>query len=335
MLACSGPVAGSIHMLDRQVFSQSFARVSIGTIAGRAIAAYADIPMVRRFPLALPLLAFVAVFAGIVAVERAGPARRSYDYVQRIALPPAGGEIGLPPVEGPPDSSRPLVVLDPGHGGHDPGAGTGELKEKMLTLSLAQALRRELLKAGGVRVALTRSDDRYLMLAERSSIGRRLKADLFLSIHADSAENDGARGASIYILSTRGSSEAAARMAARENSADMINGVPLGDTSNVVSAILVDLSQRETLASSDAFARLVLRELRGRLRLRGDEVQSAAFAVLKSPDLPSALFEAGYISNEEDQAVLASPQGQEAFAKATAQAIRVYFARRSSASPAT
>lgn len=290
--------------------------------------------MSRRLQLALLLLASIIVFAMVILTDRTfgapGPGR---SYVLRFELPAASAEIGLPPVAGPLDASRPLIVLDPGHGGHDPGAGTGELKEKMLTLRFAKALRDELVEGGGIRVALTREEDRYLMLAERSSIARRLKADLFLSIHADSAENDAARGASVYILSERGSSEAAARIAARENQADMINGVQLAETSDAVSAILVDLSQRKAQAASSEFAGLVLRELRDRLRLRVDTVQSAAFAVLKSPDLPSALFEAGYISNPSDQELMASDEGQQAFATATAQAVRVYFARRSDASP--
>lgn len=289
--------------------------------------------MPRRLLLGLLLLACIAFFGMIIVTQHSFGRVGGRGYVLRIPLAPAGGEIDLPRVAGPPDAGRPLVVLDAGHGGHDPGAGTGELKEKMLTLRLATALRDELLKEGGIRVAMTRDEDRYLMLAERSSIARRLKADLFLSIHADSAENGEARGASIYVLSDKGSSEAAARIAARENRADLINGVALADTNDAVSAILVDLSQRETLVGSADFARLLLRELRGGLRLRGEGVQSAAFAVLKSPDLPSALFEAGYISNPEDQALLASDEGQQAFAKAAAQAIRVHFARRSSASP--
>lgn len=291
--------------------------------------------MPRSLQFGLLLIAPVAVFAMMIAADRFfAPTGLGREYVVHVDLPPAGGEIGLPRIEGPPDASRPLIVLDAGHGGHDPGAGTGALKEKALTLRLAQALRDELLKGGGIRVAMTRDDDRYLMLAERSSIARRLKADLFLSIHADSAESIDARGASIYTLSERGSSETAARIAARENQADTINGVALADTNDAVSAILVDLSQRETLAASTTFARLVQRELQGKLRMRDNAVQSAAFAVLKAPDLPSALFEAGYISNAEDQALLASPQGQQAFAKATAQAIRVYFARRSGSAAA-
>jgi len=290
--------------------------------------------MSRRLLLGLLLLALLAILALLITADRTGGVRaRARDHVLRIPLPPAGEPIGLPKVEGPPDAARPLIVIDPGHGGHDPGAGAGELKEKMLTLRLARALRDELLKGGGIRVALTRDDDRYLMLTERSSIARRLKADLFLSIHADSVESSDARGASVYVLSEKGSSDAAARIAARENAADIINGVALDGTSDAVSAILVDLSQRKTLTGSSEFARLIARELDGRLRLRANTVQSAAFVVLKSPDLPSALFEAGYISNPEDQALLASDAGQKTFAEATAQAIRVYFARRSGASP--
>ncbi len=284
----------------------------------------------RRFlQFLLILLAPVAVFAAMVAADRMfGAPGRGHKYVLRLEMPPATGEVGLPAVEGPPDASRPLVVIDAGHGGIDPGAGTGPLKEKMLTLLLASALRDTLLEGGGIRVALTRADDRYLLLEERSGIARRLKADLFLSIHADSVEASDASGASIYTLSDRGSSEIAGKMAERENRADTINGVALQGKSGAVSAILVDLSQRETKARSELFAQLTLREAKGALRFRADALQSAAFVVLKSPDVPSVLFETGYISNTEDTARLVSREGREAFAGATARAIRVYFARQ-------
>src|SRR5699024_7649035 len=141
-----------------------------------------------------------------------------------------------------------LVVIDQGHGGHDPGASQGALQEKRLTLALSMALRDHPLESGGVRVALTRDTDRYLLLQERSGIARRLRADLFISIHADSAEDEGASGASIYTLSERGTSQAATRYAERENRADRINGVLLDDKGDAVSAILVDLSQRESQA---------------------------------------------------------------------------------------
>ena len=276
------------------------------------------------------LLAPLAVFAAMLGVDRAmGAPGFHREYSVRIELPPAGGEIGLPKIDGPLDSSRPLVVIDAGHGGHDPGAAGGDRREKELTLALARALRDRLLSGGGIRVALTRDDDRYLLLEERSGIARRLKADLFVSIHADSAEGTSARGATVYTLSTRGSSEEAEKIAAAENRADTVNGVPLGQTSSAVSAILVDLSQRRAAEQSAGFARLILREGEGRIAFRDRPVQSAAFVVLKSPDLPSVLFEAGYITNPDDATRLASKVGRDAFADVTAQAIRVYFARQS------
>lgn len=287
--------------------------------------------MRRAVQIILLILAPLAVFAAMIAADRAfGQVGRGHAYVQRVALPPAGGELGLPAVAGPLDASRPLVVIDPGHGGRDPGAGTAALYEKDLTLRLAMALRDELVRRGGVRVALTRSEDTYLFLPERSGIARRLGADLFISIHADSTASDsGASGASVYTLSAKGSNEVAERIAARENAVDTINGVAITDTDDVVSAILVDLSQREAQAGSELFSNLVFREAATRLKFRDSSAQSAAFAVLKAPDIPSVLFEVGYINNADDAGRLASPAGRQAFAEGTARAIEVFFARQS------
>lgn len=287
-----------------------------------------------RLKLALIVIAAVAAVAAAVVAwfaftAGAGSRAGGWSYVQRIELPPSGTPVGLPTIAGPPDASRPLIVIDAGHGGHDPGAGLPPIQEKQLTLMLAEALRDELLKGGGIRVALTRSDDRYLMLEERSGIASRLKADVFLSIHADSVEGGQASGASVYTLSERGTSDTAARFAARENRADTINGVRLSGQTDTVSAILVDLSQRETQARSEDLARLILREAKGTLDLHDKTVQSAAFVVLKSAELPSVLFEAGYISNPEEAARLASSAGRRAFAETAARAIRSYFARQS------
>lgn len=258
------------------------------------------------------------------------------DYVVRFDLPPPGAMAALPEIAGPNDPQSPLVVIDAGHGGHDPGAHGDHAAEKDLTLSLALALRQRLLEVGGIRVAMTRTDDRYLLLEERSGIARRLKADLFISIHADSADTPGAHGATVYTLSDRGSSQEAEHLAASENRADTVNGVSLANTSSSVSAILVDLSQRHAAEMSTNFARLILREGqagevgdgRARIDFRERAIQSAAFVVLKSPDVPSVLYEAGYISNADDAARLSSPGGRRDFAHATAQAIRVYFARQ-------
>lgn len=279
------------------------------------------------------LLLFViplAVFGAMIAVDRLfGAPGRGFDYVVDVNLPPAEGVVGLPPVEGPQDSSRPLVVIDAGHGGKDPGAGAGNLREKELTLALAKALRDELLKRGGIRVALTRADDRFLVLGERSDIARRLGADMFISIHADSTgTNTKASGASVYTLSDKGTSEAANRIAARENAADVINGVDLGKQTNTVSSILVDLSQRESLEKAAQFADLLLREGKDRIPFRERSEQAAAFVVLKAPDVPSVLFETGYISNVSDAARLSSVEGQKTFAEVTARGLQVYFARQ-------
>ena len=277
----------------------------------------------------VPLLVAV-VWARVVLGVGAGRGGQVPAYVVRVALPDGTRPIDLPPIVGPADASRPLVVIDAGHGGHDPGAsGEGSLREKQLTLALALALRDALLAQGHVRVALTRSDDRFLALEERSGIARRLHADLFLSIHADSAgEKDEITGASIYTLSAKASSEAAARVAARENSADRVNGVQLAGRSDAVANILVDLAQRRTSEQSATFAGLIVREGDGVLKFHPDPRRSADFVVLRAPDVPSVLYEAGFISNPADAERLTSPAGQQRFATVMAHAIRIYFARQ-------
>ena len=255
---------------------------------------------------------------------------RAFDYVVSLDIRSPDALVNLPRIDGPQDAARPLVVIDAGHGGRDPGAGTGAIREKDLTLAIARALRSDLLRNGGIRVALTRDDDRFLSLAERSAIARRMGADLFISIHADSTEGEtDAAGASIHTLSATGSSEVAERIAARENAVDLIGGVPIRQQDDTVSAILVDLSQRRTQGKSEEFARLILREARGEVRFKETTFQSAAFAVLKSPELPSVLLESGFINNPADAARLASGEGQEALAQVVGQAVRVYFARNS------
>lgn len=233
-------------------------------------------------------------------------------------------------MEGSSDASRPLIVIDAGHGGHDPGAinaETGE-REKDLTLAIAQAIRDQLVKSGRLRVALTRDDDRFLVLQERYGIARKMNADLFISVHADSAENHDARGATIYTLSEVASDREAARLAARENRADVLNGVNLGGQPDQVSSILIDLTQRETMKESANFARLLQREGAPFLTFRTTFHRYASLMVLKAPDTPSVLFETGYLSNAEDAAFLASPEGRSRIAKGVAKAVEIYFARK-------
>jgi N-acetylmuramoyl-L-alanine amidase len=246
-----------------------------------------------------------------------------------VRIPDAAPAIGLPPIEGPRDPNRPLIVIDAGHGGHDPGAinPTHGWREKDVTLTMARTIRDALLETGRFRVALTRNEDDYLILQERYGLARRLGADLFLSVHADAAANVEARGASIYTLSEVSSDREAARLAARENRADILNGVNLSDQSSAVSSILIDLTQRDTMARSTQFARILEREGASTIAFQSPAHRFASLVVLKSPDTPSVLLETGYISNDEDGAMIRSAAGQKHIAQGVVRAITVYFAK--------
>jgi N-acetylmuramoyl-L-alanine amidase len=249
----------------------------------------------------------------------------------RIELPEATA-YDLPPIAGEGNPGQPLVMIDAGHGGFDYGARAAGFDEKTIVLGLAVALRDRLVADGGVRVAMTRDDDSFVALSERAEAARRLGANLFLSIHADSAGLDNSRageiaGASIYTLSERASNAAARRFAARENAAGRVNGQVLDGHSAAVSAILVDLSQRRTQTRSERLAELIEREGRGRLVFHPDARRAAALEVLRAPDVPSVLFESGYITNPQDAARLSSERGKSEFAAVMARAIRLYFAR--------
>ena len=248
-------------------------------------------------------------------------------YKVSVAVPPKARGVRLPRVEG--DDTRPLVVIDAGHGGVDPGAiGPNGLREKDVTLKVAKAIRDALLESGRVRVALTRSDDRYLILRERYGVARRLKGDLFISIHCDSTGTEAASGATAYTLSEVASDKEAARLAARENKADVISGVNLGEAPADVSSILIDLTQRETMNASATFARLLGREAKPLMPLKANFHRMASLMVLKAPDMPSILFETGYISNPQDAAFLDSAEGRHRIAESVTRAVEVNFARR-------
>ncbi len=275
----------------------------------------------------LPVLLIAGLYAFGLTIPVPALGR---NYVITLDLPTGDGPVDLPQVYGPQDRSRPLVVIDPGHGGKDPGASGASVREKTLVLGLARALKDALLEQGGVRVAMTRNDDRFLVLDERPEIARRLGADLFVSIHADSAgDSSGVSGASVYTLSEKASSQAAARFADRENRADTVNGVNVTDQSDTVSTILVELSQRRVQENSAELAQLILREGQGVLTFHPQPRRSASLAVLRAPDLPAVLYESGYITNPADAARLASPEGRAAFAETMARAIRIYLARQS------
>lgn len=258
---------------------------------------------------------------------RAEPPKRKYEVSAQIK---PGIVKGLPKISGPTDSSLPLVVIDAGHGGHDPGAISphGGQREKEVTLAIAKAVQREVVKSGRVRVALTRDTDKFIVLEDRFEIARKMKADLFISVHADSAESQEANGGTVYTLSEVASDRQAQRLAARENKSNIINGVNLGGADANVSSILIDLTQRETMNVSADFAKLLTREAKPNMRMRSNSHRFASFIVLKAPDTPSILFETGYLSNESDVDFLSSSDGQQKVARSLANAIQVHFARR-------
>jgi N-acetylmuramoyl-L-alanine amidase len=271
-------------------------------------------------------LAGAALAAAAVAALGVALAGRSSDAAAQASLtvnlpPPASDRIYASPVA----KGRPIVVIDAGHGGRDPGATSvsGQVREKELTLALAQAVRDALVKRGRVRVAMTRDDDRYLTLDDRAAVARRLGAAMFVSVHIDSAPNPLARGASVYSLSDIASDAEAARLAAREN-----EGAGGGPRSNSVGAILADLAMRSQMsASADLAARLVGKAA-GRVELRPNPHRFAAFHVLRRADTPAVLFEAGYLSNADDEVMLRNPEERAKMVLALAQAIEADVAAR-------
>jgi N-acetylmuramoyl-L-alanine amidase len=237
------------------------------------------------------------------------------------ALPPPAARTARKGVK-PRSGTKPLVVIDAGHGGKDVGAISVDGRyEKDVTLSIARLTARALEKSGKVRVKLTRNDDRFIPLGGRVTIARNARADLFISIHADSAANPQARGASVYTLSAVASDAVAARLAARENKADIIGGVNLGVEAPEVGEIMIDLSRRATTNVSVAFAETLQETLSKRIAFRGEFHHFAGFRVLKAPDVPSVLLETGYVSNEEDVDLLFSDSGRRRIAEGIAAAI--------------
>ena len=252
---------------------------------------------------------------------RAEPPRKSYSVKMPLGKP--RDSVNLPKIYGPNDVNRPLVVIDAGHGGHDPGTVSphGGKYEKNVVLALAMAIRDRLVAGGRVRVALTRDSDEYLVLEERYGIARRLNADLFISLHADAAGNEEASGATVYTLSEVASDREAAK-------ANIINGINLGGATRDVSSILIDLTQRETMNVSADFAKLLHREGSRQMVFRKIPHRFASFVVLKAPDTPSVLFEAGYLTNKDDVAFLNSRDGRARVATGVASAIESHFARK-------
>jgi N-acetylmuramoyl-L-alanine amidase len=225
---------------------------------------------------------------------------------------------------------RPVIVIDPGHGGIDNGTQSSGETEKNLVLAVGLALRDQLEKSGKYRVVMTRNDDTFIPLNDRVKVARTLNAALFVSIHADAlprAEGD-AQGATIYTLSDKASDAEAERLAEAENRADAIAGFNLTEEPTEVADILIDLAQRETRTFSNRFARLLMGEMKATVRMHKHPLKSAGFRVLKAPDVPSVLVELGYVSNKGDLEHLVSEIWRSRTVTSMAQAIDAFLAKR-------
>ncbi len=228
------------------------------------------------------------------------------------------------PVKSAKKDAKKIIVLDPGHGGRDPGAiGYSGVYEKNITLAMGKELKKILEE--GYKVYLTRSTDIFIPLRERVRIARRHKADLFLSIHADSAVNRSAKGLSVYTLSETASDKEAAALAERENKADVIGGLNLVEHSKEVSDILINLAQRESMNRSSEFATFMVQEMRKSVQLVDNTHRFAGFAVLKAPDIPSALLEMGYLSNRTEERLLKQQSYRKKLAVSTSRAVNKFF----------
>jgi N-acetylmuramoyl-L-alanine amidase len=261
--------------------------------------------MLRRRELAGLLLAFAALPPPPAAAQSRGSAPRQ------------------------PVATRPLVVLDPGHGGRDPGAiGSRGTREKTVVLATAQEVRRQLEASGRCRVVMTRTGDRFVSLGNRVEFARRRNAALFVSIHADSAP--GARGASVYTLGADSDALAGA-LARRENLADRAGGLRLPSVPPEVQAILLSLMRAETRAGSARMARQVVASLNGQVPLLPNTHRRAGFHVLKAPEIPSVLVEIGFMSHPLDEAALRRPDHRAKVARALSRAVQAYLAEASRA----
>lgn len=229
----------------------------------------------------------------------------------------------------PKDFKKIIVVIDPGHGGKDPGATSAHgLREKTVVLSIAKALKRDIDRLPGFEAVLTRNRDVYYSLRERLNIARRYQGQIFIAIHADAFRNTRARGASIFALSQRGATSEAARwLAQRENNSELMGGVDLSDKENLLKSVLINLSQTATVKSSLLLGQHILGEIAHIARLHHGRIEQAAFVVLKSPDIPSLLIETGFLSNRQEAKLLGSRAYQAKMAKAIQTGILAYFKR--------
>lgn len=261
--------------------------------------------------------AVIAPAAGPMAIP--APARKPD---RSSASPQTGTQKAEPPYK------KPLIIIDPGHGGEDPGAiGKHKTREKDVVLALAKELKKQLEATGQFNVMLTRDSDKFIRLRERVNFARKHQGDLFVSIHADSIDKSSVRGSSIYTLSEKASDAQTAKLADSENRADLIAGLDLSNEDKDVANILVDLAMRDTMNQSNFFANKLLEKLQAQsgVRTLPNAHRFAGFAVLKAPDIPSVLIEAGFMSNAEEEKLLTSAEHRRKVASAIRYGITAYF----------
>ena len=278
-------------------------------------------PPAATLPATLPVTLVSAPATSAVTGSNPAVATESADKAYAMAIwPPAV------PILRPEPQELPLVYIDPGHGGADPGTIAPDgVYEKTITLAVALELQHQLIASGRYRARLTRYGDQFVPLRPRFEMARDAHADLFISLHANSALFGNPRGLSVYTLSETGSDSEADALATKENKADLISGVDLTSQTKAVTSILIDLAQRETKNLSARFAELLLDELGKVTPLLANSHRFAGFAVLKAPDIPSVLIELGYLSNAQDEAQLLSAEHRAKVAGAIVHAIDDYF----------
>lgn len=289
-----------------------------------------------------PLLAFLKNRDAPAPTAPSPPATAPAAPAAENAAPPVIAKVEPPPATKPaPRAARPpserliTIAIDAGHGGEDPGArGRGGTLEKHVTLAIAQKLKERIDNEPGMRAVLTRDGDFFIPLHLRVEKARRVRADLFVSIHADAFIKPSANGSSVFALSERGATSAAARwLAKQENDADLIGGVNLGVKDPYLKQTLLDLSQTASINDSLKLGKAVLQEMGGINRLHKNHVEQAGFAVLKAPDIPSILIETAFISNPDEERKLKNPAYQNKMADAIFTGIKRYFSKNPPLAP--
>jgi N-acetylmuramoyl-L-alanine amidase len=273
----------------------------------------------------------VVINASVITPAASGkPAHLTVDLVS-AAAPSAAAEKAADQTDSitpaaPAPQRKFIIAIDPGHGGMDPGAlSANGTREKEVVLAFAQSLRSTLERTGRYSVVMTRESDKFIKLENRVQFARDAKADLFIAVHADTLDDDSVRGTTLYTVSDKASDAMAEALAAKENRADIITGMDLGKQTEDVANLLINLAQRESRSQATLFARTAVNALRPVTQLTAKPVRSAAFVVLKAPDVPSVLVELGYLSNREDEKALRAPEWQNRMASAMAKAIDSYF----------